>query len=251
MNVQSGEILGVRIDATDYQNATAQILDWARASESRYVCCACVNSLMEAHDSSEFRKVMLDADLVTSDGMPLVWILRLLGVPRASRVYGPDLMAKVLEASAEAGVPVGFYGGSETVLRELVGRAKARFPGLNVVYAESPPFRPPTPAEDAQTTRAIVESGARILFVGLGGSKQDRWMNAHRRRVPAVMLGVGAAFDFFAGAKPQAPQCMRKCGLEWLFRLLTEPRRLWKRYLFHNPRFAVLACAQILRARWT
>jgi len=245
------QILGVRIDATDYHDATAQILDWARASESRYVCCACVNSVMEAHDSSEFQQVMLDADLVTSDGMPLVWILRLLGVSIAGRVYGPNLMLKVLEAAAVAGIPVGFYGGTETALPELVRRAKARFPALNVVHAESPPFRPPTNAEDEQTTRTIVESHARILFVGLGGAKQDRWMSAHRGRIPAVMLGVGAAFDFFAGAKPQAPHWMQKRGLEWLFRLLTEPRRLWKRYLFHNPRFAVLACAQILRARWT
>ncbi len=251
MKAENRQILGVRIDATDYHSATAQILDWARLRQSAYVCCACVNSIMEAHDSPEFRQVMLDADLVTSDGMPLVWILRLLGVRGASRVYGPDLMPKVLQAAADAGLPVGFYGGSETVLRALVHRATNRFPGLTVVYAESPPFRPPTAEEDRHTTRAIVESGAGILLVGLSTPKQDRWMNAHRGRIPAAMLGVGAAFDFFAGAKPQAPRWMQQRGLEWLFRVCTEPRRLWKRYLFHNPRFAVLACAQILRARLT
>jgi N-acetylglucosaminyldiphosphoundecaprenol N-acetyl-beta-D-mannosaminyltransferase len=246
--LESRYILGVRVDVTDYNDAVGRILDWAHENRSAYVCCASVNNIMEAHDSPEFRRVMTDADLVTSDGMPLVWLLRALGVAHASRVYGPDLMPRVLESAANARIPVAFYGGSETVLRKIVQRAALQFPDLDVVYAESPPFRPPTPEEDHQTVAGIRGSGARIVFVGLNTPKQDRWMRAHRGTIPAVMLGVGAAFDFFALAKPQAPKWMQSRGLEWLFRLATEPRRLWKRYLRHNPRFAFLALAELLRS---
>lgn len=248
--MDSRQILGVRVDATTYRDAASRILDWASRRESRYVCCASVNNIMEAHDSSDFRKVMTDADLVTSDGMPLVWLLRILGVRGATRVYGPDLMPIVLRAAADAGVPVGLFGGSEAVLEKLRLRIRARFPAIRIAYSESPPFRPMTADEDQRTVQSIHDAGVRILFVGLSTPKQDRWMNAHRGRIPAVMLGVGAAFDFLAGSKPQAPLWMQRSGLEWLFRLATEPRRLGIRYLRHNPRFAVLALTQLLRERF-
>lgn len=238
----SRRILGVRIDATDYATATRQVLDWARARESRYVCCAAVNNVMEARASREYAGVMEQADLVTSDGMPLVWMLRALGIGQATRVYGPDLMPFVVKAAELERVPVALYGGTPQVLAGLERR-------FDVVYAEAPPFRPPTPDEDARTTLAIRASGARIVFVGLGSPKQDRWMHAHRGRIPAVMIGVGAAFDFLTGAKSQAPRWMQDRGLEWLFRLGTEPRRLWSRYLKQNPRFAVLALTQVVRTR--
>jgi N-acetylglucosaminyldiphosphoundecaprenol N-acetyl-beta-D-mannosaminyltransferase len=247
--MQSRYILGVRVDATSYARATDQILDWAAGRLSRLVCCASVNNIMAARDSVEFRRVMDSADLVTSDGMPLVWLLRCLGIREAERVYGPDLMPVVLESAAKSGVPVGLYGGSPEVLAKLVERLTTRFPKLQVTYAESPPYRAPTPEEDQRTVQAIAEAGVRILFIGLSTPKQERWMYAHRGHVDAVMLGVGAAFDFLAGAKPQAPRWMQRNGLEWLFRLATEPRRLWRRYLGQNPRFAVLALAQVLRER--
>ncbi len=250
MRLDGRQILGVRVDAIDYKNATARILRWARRGRSCYVCCACVHSIMVAHDSSEYRAFMQEADLVAADGMPLVWLLRCLGVSDATRVCGPDLMPTVLEAAATVGVQVGFYGATASVLRRLTDRAKHLFPGLRIAYAESPPFRPLTSEEDAEIVRAIVSSGVQILFVGLGTPKQDRWMNMHRGRVPAVMLGVGAAFDFFAGSKPHAPRWMQRAGLEWLFRLATEPRRLWRRNVFHNPRFIVLAISQLLRERF-
>jgi N-acetylglucosaminyldiphosphoundecaprenol N-acetyl-beta-D-mannosaminyltransferase len=246
---QSRYILGVRVDATSYARATDQILDWAARHLSRLVCCASVNNIMAARDSAEFKKVMDSADLVTSDGMPLVWLLRCMGIREAQRVYGPDLMPAVLESAAESGVPVGLYGGSPEVLRRLVERLTMRFPKLDIAYAESPPYRPPTQEEDEKTTQAIARAGVRILFIGLSTPKQERWMYSHRGRIDAVMLGVGAAFDFLAGAKPQAPHWMQRNGLEWLFRLATEPRRLWRRYLGQNPRFAVLALAQVLRER--
>jgi N-acetylglucosaminyldiphosphoundecaprenol N-acetyl-beta-D-mannosaminyltransferase len=246
---ESRRILGTRVDSTNYERATRQILEWARHARSCYVCCASVNNIMEAHDSAAFAEVMERAALVTSDGMPLVWLLRWLGLREATRVYGPDLTPAVLAAAAEAGVPVGFYGGSQEVLERLLQRVTREFPNLNIAYGESPPFRPPTPEEDCRTIEGIQASGARILFLGLNTPKQDRWMCAHVGSVQAVMLGVGAAFDFLAGTKVQAPRWMQRNGLEWLFRLLTEPRRLWRRYVRHNPRFLALALAQMVRTR--
>ena len=242
-------ILGVRIDATSYAAATNRVLAWARRGESRYVCCAAVNNIMEARRSADYQIVMDQADLVTSDGMPLVWMLRRLGARSATRVYGPDLMNLLLEAAGDAGIPVGFYGGTRPLLAHLVALTRVRFPRLHVAYAEAPPFRELTPEEDRRTTQAMQDAGVRILFVGLGSPKQDRWMHAHKDRVPAVMLGVGAAFDFLAGAKPQAPRWMQSSGLEWMFRLASEPRRLWRRYLTQNPKFVALAVAQLFRAR--
>jgi N-acetylglucosaminyldiphosphoundecaprenol N-acetyl-beta-D-mannosaminyltransferase len=244
-------VLGARVDPTSYWAATRQVLEWARRGESRYVCVATVHSVMEAWDDPGFRQVLNAADLVTPDGMPLVWMLRRLGYPDQQRVYGPDLTLHVCEAAAREGVPVGFYGGLPEALEAMVSKLRRLFPGLVVAYAWSPPFRPLTPEEDAQVVREIVESGARVLFVGLGCPKQERWMGEHRGRVPAVMLGVGAAFDFHGGRVRQAPRWMQDRGLEWLFRLAMEPRRLWRRYLKHNPRFAVLALLQLLRERAT
>lgn len=236
----------MKVRATDYLHAAAAICEWAERRESRYVCIASVNNVMEAHDSQAFQTVMNQADLVTPDGMPLVWSLRLLGHKDATRVYGPDLTPVLLDGAAAAQIPVGFYGGSPEVLAKLIEVVHQRFGKVEVAYSYSPPFRPLSPEEDRQVVDEINESGARILFVGLNTPKQDYWMAAHKGRVQAVMVGVGAAFDFLAGAKPQAPRWMMRHGLEWLFRLATEPRRLWKRYLKHNPRFVVLFALQLL-----
>lgn len=239
----------MKVSQTDYHQATDQILSWAKQARSKYVCVATVNNVMESYDSGSFRTVMNQADLVTPDGMPVVWALRSLGHRDATRVYGPDLTEVVLERAAREAVPVGFYGASPQVLDQLVKRVQARFPALQIAYAFSPPFRPLTPEEDEQVVHEINQSGARVLFIGLNTPKQDLWMAAHRGRVQVVMLGVGAAFDFLAGSKPQAPRWMMRMGLEWLFRLATEPRRLWKRYLKHNPRFVVFFGMQLLGLR--
>lgn len=239
------------MDAPVYAEAVSTVIRWANAAESRYVCLGTVNNLIHARDSRAYRHVLERADLLTPDGMPLVWMLRGLGLSSATRVYGPDLMAMILAAAEEAGIPVGFYGGSPKVLRSLSSLVQQRYPCLRLAFAEAPPFRPLTSAEQANTVRALESAGVRILFVGLGSPKQDLWMHAHKGRIHAVMLGVGAAFDFFTGAKPQAPRWMQQSGLEWAFRLSTEPRRLWRRYLTQNPRFVVLAAAQLLRDRMT
>ncbi|MDW8137125.1 MAG: WecB/TagA/CpsF family glycosyltransferase [Bacteroidota bacterium] len=242
-------ILKTWVDATSYADATHRVLKWAKEGESRYACVATVHTVMEAWDDPGFRAVVNEADLVTPDGMPLVWMLRRLGYREQERVYGPDLTLHLCAAAAREGIPVGFYGGRPEALDPLVCNLKARFRGLEVAYAWSPPFRPLTEVEDAQVVARIRSSGVRILFVGLGCPKQERWMAQHRGRLPVAMVGVGAAFDFHAGRLPQAPRWMQRSGLEWCFRLFLEPRRLWRRYLKHNPRFVVLASWQLLQAR--
>jgi N-acetylglucosaminyldiphosphoundecaprenol N-acetyl-beta-D-mannosaminyltransferase len=239
-------IIGSRIDSTSYETASQQIVSWAKAGESRYVCAANVHLLMEAHDSSAYHDIIKTADLVTPDGMPLVWLMRLKGERDQQRVYGPTLMLHVLEAASREKLSVGFYGGKAEVLKMLIEKMQARYGSLNVAFSFSPPFRAMSPEEDAEIVEKINQSGTRILFVGLGCPKQEIWMAEHRGKVNAVMLGVGAAFDFHAGTKSQAPMWMQKTGLEWFFRLITEPRRLWRRYLYHNPRFLFLALLDLL-----
>jgi len=202
--------------------------------------------LREAFDSSAFQRVVNGADLITPDGRPLVWALRSLGVRDATQVRGTDLTTHVVERAAREGIPIGLYGGTPDLLETFVRILERRYPGVRVVCQIAPPFRPLTPEEDKTVTKEIRSSGARILFVGIGCPRQERWMEAHKDRIPAVMLGVGAAFDFHTGRVRQAPAWMQVAGLEWLFRLLMDPKRLWKRYAKHNPRFVVLFLLELL-----
>ncbi len=245
----SRSILGMRVDATTYEEASDFVVSWARAGESRSVCVGTVHMVMETRDDPAFREAVNGADLVTSDGMPLVWGLRLLGIRGAERVYGPDLTPIVCRKAAAEGIPVGFHGASPGTLERLLARLRADHPDLRIVHAESPPFGELAPERLEDEARRIEASGARIVFVGLGCPKQERWMAAQRVRVPAVILGVGAAFDFLAGTKRQAPRFLQRAGLEWAFRLAAEPRRLWRRYLVNNPRFLAVFAAQVLRER--
>jgi N-acetylglucosaminyldiphosphoundecaprenol N-acetyl-beta-D-mannosaminyltransferase len=245
----SRHILGMRVDATSYDDAAERIVHWARAGESRYVCVAAVNNVMIAREDRSFLAAMNGADLVTSDGMPLVWGLRALGIRDAMRVYGPELTPVVLKLAAREGISVAFVGGAPKILDTLVEKVTADLPGLRVACRVSPPFGPVDPHVEDRIAREINASGARIVFVGLGCPKQEAWMARQRGTVHGVMIGVGAAFDFLAGAKRQAPNVLRRMGLEWLFRLATEPGRLWKRYLHQNPRFVVLFGRQLVRAR--
>jgi N-acetylglucosaminyldiphosphoundecaprenol N-acetyl-beta-D-mannosaminyltransferase len=239
-------VIDINVNETSYLEATAQIRSWAMAGESRAVYATSVHGTMEAHDAPEFRTILNRADLITPDGMPLVWMMRLKGIRDQQRTYGPILMLHILEMAAREKIPVGFYGGEPYVLELLTTRLKTMYPGLQIGYAFSPPFRSLANDEAGQIRQAITASGVRILFVGLGCPRQEKWIDAQRTFIPAVMVGVGAAFDFHAGVKRQAPAWMQKIGLEWLFRLLTEPRRLWRRYLLHNPRFVLLAFADLL-----
>jgi N-acetylglucosaminyldiphosphoundecaprenol N-acetyl-beta-D-mannosaminyltransferase len=173
-------------------------------------------------------------------------MLRLKGVKNQQRVYGPTLMLYVLEMAARDGISVGFYGGEARTLQLLEDRMRATYPSLVISYSYSPPFRPLTEPEALHVTQDIIHSGVQILFVGLGCPRQETWIDAQHGTIPAVMIGIGAAIDFHAGLKPQAPAWMQRIGLEWFFRLSIEPRRLWRRYFLHVPRFIVLAIADLL-----
>jgi N-acetylglucosaminyldiphosphoundecaprenol N-acetyl-beta-D-mannosaminyltransferase len=244
----SRRLLGMRVDATDYAEATERILAMGE-SGGGMTCVATVHMVMEACDAPEFQRLVNSAELVTPDGVPLVWSLRALGIRGAQRVYGPELVPRVCAEAARRGVPVGFLGGTPHALAALTRRLAADQPALRIAFASSPPFGPIGADEDARTSEAIEDSGTRVLFVGLGCPKQERWMADHRDALSCALVGVGAAFDFLAGAKAQAPGWLQRAGLEWAFRLAHEPRRLWRRYCLHNPRFALRMLGQIARAR--
>lgn len=249
MGLSSRGVLGMRVDATSYADAARRVTRWADGRRSTYVCVASVHMVMEAFDSAPFREVVNGADLVTPDGKPLVWALKGLGVEDASQVRGTDLTSRVVERAAHERIPIGLYGGTPGLLESFVEVLRARYPGVEVACKIAPPFRPLSLEEDERVTREIVASGARILLVGIGCPKQEKWMAAHKGRIPAVMLGVGAAFDFHTGRIRQAPRWMQAAGLEWVFRLMMDPRRLWKRYAKHNPRFVALVLLQLVGLR--
>jgi N-acetylglucosaminyldiphosphoundecaprenol N-acetyl-beta-D-mannosaminyltransferase len=238
-------VVSCRVDATNYEEATRLILDAARHSKRGYVCAANVHMIMEAHDDPSFARVIDGASLVTPDGMPLVWVMKALGREDQRRVYGPTLMLELLEGAARNDLPVGLLGGTPRVLEKLAARMRARYLGLRIAFAESPPFRSLSKDEDDRLVSRIDGSGARLLLVALGCPKQERWMATHADRVRPIMIGVGAAFDLHAGTLRQAPAFLQACGLEWAFRLAMEPRRLLMRYAKHNPRFFYLASRQV------
>jgi N-acetylglucosaminyldiphosphoundecaprenol N-acetyl-beta-D-mannosaminyltransferase len=250
-SITSRMVLGTRIDRTSHAESARAAIQWASSSESRYLCFVPVYNVMRGRNQPALQIAMNGADIVNPDGVPLVWALRLLGVTDAVRVYGPDFTQVLLGEAQRNRLPVGFLGSTPVVLAKLVAAVRRKWPDLDIAYECAPPFRPPTAAEDESQVEAINSSGARLLFVGLGCPKQELWMAAHKGRVNAVMLGVGAAFDFLSGEKAQSPRWMMSAGLEWLFRLATEPRRLWKRYLKYNPLFLFLFTIQLLSAKTT
>jgi len=232
------DILGVLVSAIDMSMALEAIEGWIRSDERQYVCVTGVHGVMESQRDPALRDVHNRAGLVTPDGMPLVWINRLRGLRWVRRVYGPDLMLAVCERSIARGWRHFFYGGAPGVAELLVQRLRERLPGLEVAGVFSPPFSPGDEKEDAAMVERINATTPQVVWVGLSTPKQERWMAAHVNRLHAnVLVGVGAAFDFLAGLKPQAPLWMQRNGLEWSFRLASEPRRLWRRYLFNNPAF--------------
>ncbi len=242
-------VLGTRVDRSSYSSAAFAATRWASKRESRYLCFITVYNVMRARELDGLQTAMNNSDLACPDGMPLVWALRILGERGAIRVYGPDFTRVALTEAQEQHIPVGFLGSTPEVLALLIDRVRQQWPTLEVPFAYAPPFRPLTAEEDGILVRKINASGAGLLFVGLGCPKQELWMAAHRGRVSAVMLGVGAAFDFLSESKPQAPRWMMSAGLEWLFRFLSEPKRLWKRYLKYNPLFVLLFALQLIRSR--
>jgi N-acetylglucosaminyldiphosphoundecaprenol N-acetyl-beta-D-mannosaminyltransferase len=239
------DVLGVRISCVTLDSAVEEMSVWVDRGEHRYVCVTGVHGVMECQRDHRLLQIHNRSGLTTPDGMPMVWSARWAGRREVSRVYGPDLILAVLARAVERGWSSYFYGGGPGTADLLADRLTARFPGLQVAGASSPPFRPLTPQEDADVVQAINNSGAQLVWVGLSTPKQERWMAEHVGKLRAnALFGVGAAFDLHAGLIPQAPRWMQRNGLEWAYRLGREPRRLWRRYLRNNPAFLLKILAQ-------
>lgn len=245
------DVLGVPLALTDYRRT----IDWMDATVDAggrgYVCVAATHTVMACQEDPELREAVLRSSLTVPDGQPLVWAMSALGHGLPSRVYGPELMDRHCARAAQNGTRIYLYGGRDRrALKALAGTLRERHPGLRIVGGWSPPFRRLTAEEDARVVADINDSGADVVWVGIGVPKQEKWMANHRDVLHApVLVGVGAAFDFHAGLIPQAPRWMQSSGLEWAYRLAQEPTRLWKRYARYNPRFVGGFAAQWLRHR--
>lgn len=239
-------VLGTWIDALCWDEALRHIMAWGAARESRYICICNVHSVVTATRDPEFKKAVNGADMATSDGAPVAWALRKLGFPSQQRINGPDLMWRYLKQAEQVGQTVFFYGSTNDTLMKLRASIAREFPGVKVAGMCSPAFRPASESEDAAQVEEINRSGANVVFVGLGCPKQEKWMAAHQGRVNAVMIGVGAAFDYHSGTTKRAPLWWQHNGLEWLYRLVSDPRRLLKRYMVTNTLFILGFSRQLI-----
>jgi N-acetylglucosaminyldiphosphoundecaprenol N-acetyl-beta-D-mannosaminyltransferase len=234
------DVLGVHVSAINMDVAVDTVQNWLTSGLTNYVCVTGVHGVMECQRDPDLLSIHNSAGMVTPDGMPMVWASRWAGAAGADRVYGPDLMLELCRRSVELGWRSFFYGGKPGVAERLAASLMERFPGFQVAGTHVPPFRDLTQAEDSQVIDRINQAGADLLWVGLSTPKQERWMAAHRGLINTpVMIGVGAAFDINSGSINQAPRFVQRSGFEWLYRLIQEPRRLWRRYLRNNPEFVI------------
>lgn len=241
----SVNVLGVRVSAVSLESATELVFSTIAEGKKEYICVRDAHGIIRCQRDEALRAAHNRAFLVTPDGMPLVWALRHAGHKNCSRVYGPDLMLRVLESGLALGARHFLYGATPNTLERLRLRLIERFPGARIVGTYSPPFRQLTTQEETAVVQSVNESAADVVWVGLGSPKQELWMAAMRGRLEAsVLIGVGAAFDFHAGGKRQAPKFIQNSGMEWAFRLLCEPRRLWRRYAVVVPSFLLLTLLQ-------
>lgn len=244
-SVARENVLGVGVSAINMDAAIRVINHWIDCGQRAYVCVTGVHGVMESQRNQALQDIHNRAGLVTPDGMPMAWLLKLGGHRDTDRVCGPELMPALFVASQARGDRHFLYGGTQQTLDLLQARLREVAPRAQVTGSYSPPFRAITPEEDAEIVHRINESGADIVWVGLSTPKQEFWMAEHRDRLrPAVLIGVGAAFDITAGIRTRAPKILRRTGLEWVYRLMQEPRRLWRRYFESNPRFFAMICMQ-------
>lgn len=243
-------VLGTGVSAVSLDEARDLVLSACRQRHSGYICCATAYNVNLARSDTALRTAYNRSRLTTPDGMPLVWLGRWHGHDRVTRVYGPDLMLAVCDAGRIDGVRHFFYGGAPGVAEELHRALSARFPGLQVTGTYTPPYRELTEAELADLQKQIAAAQPDVIWIGLSSPKQEHFMAAHAATLDAgLLIGVGAAFDFLSGLVPQAPRWMQRSGLEWLHRLATDPVRLWRRYLVHNPMFVLRTFAQLTGLR--
>ena len=247
INQGKHSILGVNVHAVDYEYATARIVEAARRGQPCAVSALAVHGVMTGFQDRAHRRRLNGIDLVVPDGQPVRWALRWIhGVTLRERVYGPTLVLEVLGAAARNRLPVYLYGSTSETLHRLVENLRRAFPDLLIAGAEPSKFRRIAPAEKADVVARIKGSGARIVIAGLGCPRQEVWAYEYRELLSMPILAVGAAFDFHAGTLPQAPSWMQRRGLEWLYRLSREPRRLWRRYFLLNPSFLVGVGLEVL-----
>jgi len=243
-------ILGVRINAISLSEAVGEMASWIDSRSRHYVNICTVHTVMECNQNPTLRNIVNNSGISTPDGMPLVWLCRYHGYSYVTRVYGPDLMLALCRHSISRGYKHFFYGGADGVAQELAIELEKRYPGLQVTGTHSPPFSEAGEMEDPEVIERINSTTPDVVWVGLGTPKQDYWVARHRPYLNAsVLIAVGAAFDFHTGRVKQAPEWMMRTGLEWLFRFCMEPRRLWRRYLYNNPRFLGLIAMQLLKLR--
>jgi len=242
-------VLGVPVSIIDRRTAYEAIRAWRRAGTAQLVCIRDVHGLMQSLEDPAMLAIQRMAGMVTPDGMPLVWIGRLQGHREIERVCGADLVEFVCDHGREDGLRHFFYGGKPGVAEKMAERLKQRFPGLQIAGTYCPPFRPLSTEEDADVVALVRQTETDVLWVGISTPKQEFWMRDHLDRLPGVtMLGVGAAFDFISSEVRRAPLWMQRAGLEWLHRLCSEPRRLWRRYLVMAPKFVfMLAASEAVR----
>ena len=248
--IPRADVLGVGVSAIDMRGALDAIEGWIRRREPNYVCVTNVHSVMECQRDETLRRIQNRAGLVTPDGMPLVWLSRLAGFRDVRRVSGPDLMLEVFRRSLPLGWRHLLYGGTPQTAERLMQRLSATFPGIEICGVESPPFRPLSESEAREEIERINAARPDIVWVGLGCPKQERWMASRAGHVRSVLIGVGAAFDFHAGTKRRAPRWMQTSGLEWLFRLASEPRRLIRRYAVTNTAFLAAVLRSVARGEF-
>lgn len=238
-------VLGIGVSAVNMETAVRTIGEWVDKGERQYVCVTGVHGVMESQRSPELQRIHNEAGMVTPDGMPLAWLLRLSGQIGTDRVCGPELMPRLFVESQARGDRHYLYGATAETLERLRQRLALIAPAAIVVGSYAPPFRPLTQDEDATVVADINACDPDIVWVGLSTPKQELWMAAHRSKLKApVLIGVGAAFDIHAGVINRAPKFLRRTGFEWTYRLFKEPRRLWRRYLANNPRFVALVIMQ-------
>jgi N-acetylglucosaminyldiphosphoundecaprenol N-acetyl-beta-D-mannosaminyltransferase len=250
VNIQRVNVLGVGISAINLEIARDAFVEAIENKTKGYVCITGVHGVMESQEHSQIREIHNGAFLCTPDGMPMVWLGKLAGFKHMDRVYGPDLMLDIFSVSAQAGWKHFFYGGANGVAKDLKARLERRFPGVKIVGTYEPPFRPLDSGEQEALKRMVQEAQPDIFWVGLSTPKQEKFMAEFLPKLDTtLMVGVGAAFDFHAGRVRQAPRWLQRSGMEWFFRLCTEPRRLWRRYLKNNPRFVFFTMCQWLKIK--